>query len=171
MRGRVQQALSCDGWGADINDVPLTLKLYGSFIYRHLSGGPLNYGGNFWDKAFDVTIYVPDAWLAAHNCVSWWNWIGVILEPNGTHRQASWDNVDLRLEKEFRFRFGSISFFADVFNLLGNKYVYTGLNPWGVWYPDDEYTTSGTIETSHNYKRITSVSGLRTYKLSARIQF
>ena len=170
-----------NGWGADINDIPLAIKLYGSFnmplgfvgsfIYRHLEGGPLNYGGNFWDKTFDVTIYVPDAWLAEHNCVTWWNWIGVMLEPNGTHRQASWDNTDFRLEKEFKFRFGTVSFFADIFNLLGNKYVNTGLTPWGVWYPDDEYTSSGYRQLDYYYKKIRSVSGVRTFKLSARILF
>jgi Carboxypeptidase regulatory-like domain len=170
-----------NGWGADINDVPLAINLYGSFnlplgfigsfIYRHLAGGPLNYGGNFWDKAFDATIYVPDAWLAQHNCVTWWNWIGVMLEPNGAHRQPSWDNIDLRLEKAFRFKFGSVSVFADIFNLLGNKYVRTGLNPWGVWYPNDENTTSGSIEPNYYYKKITSVTGVRTFKLSARITF
>ena len=170
-----------NGWGADINDIPLAIKLYGSFemplgfvgsfIYRHYEGGPLNHGGNFWDKAFDVTIYVPDAWLAEHNCVTWWNWIGVMLEPNGTHRQASWDNADFRLEKEFKFRFGTVSFFADIFNLLGNKYVYTGLNPSGVWYPDDENTSSGYRQLDYYYKKIRSVSGVRTFKLSARILF
>ena len=170
-----------NGWGADINDIPLVIKLYGSFklplgfvgsfIYRHLEGGPLNHGGNFWDKAFDVYVYVPDAWLAEHNCVTWWNWIGVQLQPNGAHRQSSWDNADLRLEKEFKFRFGTVSFFADVFNLLGNKYVTTGLNPSGVWYPDDENTSSGFRELDYYYKKVTSVSGLRTVKLSARVSF
>jgi hypothetical protein len=170
-----------NGWGADINDIPLAIKLYGSFemplgfvgsfIYRHYEGGPLNHGGSFWDKAFDVTIYVPDAWLAEHNCVTWWNWIGVQLEPNGTHRQASWDNADFRLEKEFKFGFGTISVFADIFNLLGNKYVTTGLNPSGVWYPDDENTSSGVRELDYYYKKIRSVSGVRTFKLSARVTF
>ena len=170
-----------NGWGADINDIPLTIQLYGSFkmpldfvgsfIYRHKEGGPLNHGGNFWDKSFDVSVYVPDSWLAENNCVTWWNWIGVMLEPNGTHRQASWDNVDFRLEKEFKFPFGTISIFADVFNLLGNKYVYTGLNPAGVWYPDGENTSSGYRELDYYYKKITSVSGVRTFKLSARILF
>jgi hypothetical protein len=170
-----------NGWGADINDIPLAVKLYGSFkmplgfvgsfIYRHYEGGPLNHGGSFWDKAFDVTIYVPDAWLAEHNCVNYWNWIGVQLEPNGAHRQSSWDNADFRLEKEFKFSFGTVSFFVDIFNLLGNKYVSTGLNPSGVWYPDDENTSSGYRELDYYYKKIRSVSGLRTFKLSARVSF
>lgn len=170
-----------NGWGADINDIPLAIKLYGSFempfgfigsfIFRHYEGGPLNHGGNFWDKTFDVYIYVPDAWLAEHNCVTWRNWIGVMLEPNGAHRQPSWDNVDFRLEKEFKFSFGIVSIFADVFNLLGNKYVYTGVNPGGVWYPDDENTTSGTRVVDYYYQKIRSVSGVRTFKLSARITF
>ncbi len=170
-----------NGWGADINDIPLAIKLYGSFtlpldfiasfIYRHQSGGPLNYGGNFWDKAFDVTIRPPTAWLIAHNCVTWWGDIGVMLEPNGAHRQASWDNVDLRLEKEFKFKFGSFSVFADIFNLLGNKYVSTGLDPWGLWKPNDENTTSGSIVPNNYYQKVTSVSGVRTFRLSARVAF
>ena len=170
-----------NGWGADINDIPMAIKLFGSFhmpldfvgsfIYRHIEGGPLNYGGSFWDKSMDVTVYVPDAWLAANNCVTWFNWIGVQLAPNGTHRQASWDNVDFRLEKQFKFNFGTVAVFADVFNLLGNKYVYSGLNPSGVWYPDDENTSSGTRELDYYYQKVTSVSGLRTFKLSARVTF
>ncbi|HOW84796.1 MAG TPA: TonB-dependent receptor [Candidatus Aminicenantes bacterium] len=170
-----------NGWGADINDIPLAIKLFGSFriplgfvgsfIYRHLEGGPLNYGGSFWDKSMDVSVYVPDSWLAEHNCVTWYNWIGVQLAPNGTHRQASWDNIDFRLEKQFKFNFGTVAVFADIFNLLGNKYVYSGLNPSGVWYPDDENTSSGTRVVDSYYQRVTSVSGVRIFKLSARVSF
>jgi hypothetical protein len=94
-----------------------------------------------------------------------------MLEPNGTHRQASWDNVDFRLEKAFRFKLGTFSVFADIYNLLGNKYVYTGLDPWGVWCPTDENTTSGTIEPGYNYQQVTSVAGVRTFRLSARVSF
>jgi len=172
---------SVNGWGADINDIPLAVKLFGSFkmplgfvgsfIYRHYEGGPLNHGGSFWSKSYDVTIYVPDAWVAENNCDPYSNWFSVMLEPNGTHRQPSWDNADFRLEKEFKLGFGTASLFVDVFNLLGNKYVYSGVNPGGVWYPDDENTSSGTRELDYNYRRITSVSGLRTFKLSARVTF
>jgi len=97
-----------------------------------------------------------------------------MLEPNGAHRQSSWDNADLRLEKEFNLKFGTFSVFADIFNLLGNKYVRTGLNPWGVWYPDanqPQNTSLGTYEPDYYYKKITSVSGLRTFKLSVRFTF
>jgi hypothetical protein len=170
-----------NGWGDDINDIPMAIKLYGSFnlplgfvgsfIYRHLEGGPLNYGGNFWDKTMDVGVRIPTAWLIANNCVTWWGDIYVMLQPNGTHRQASWDNVDFRLEKEFRFGFGTVAAFVDVSNLLGNKYVYSGLNPGGVWAPDDENTSSGTRTLGYNYRRITSVSGLRTFRVSARVSF
>ena len=170
-----------NGWGADINDIPMAIKLFGSFrvplgfvgsfIYRHLEGGPLNYGGSFWDKSMDVYVYVPDDWLAENNCVTWYNWIGVQLAPNGTHRQASWDNIDFRLEKQFKFNFGTVAVFADVFNLLGNKYVYSGLNPSGVWYPDGENTSSGTRVVDSYYQKVTSVSGVRIFKLSARVSF
>ena len=78
---------------------------------------------------------------------------------------------DFRLEKEFRFGFGTVSVFVDVSNLLGNKYVYSGLNPGGVWAPTDENTSSGTRTLGYNYRRITSVSGLRTFRVSARVSF
>jgi hypothetical protein len=170
-----------NGWGADINDIPLAVKIYGSFnlplkfigsfIYRHLEGGPLNYGGNFWDKTMDVTVVAPDSWIAANNVAPWSNWVGVMIEPNGAHRQASYDNIDFRLEKEFKFKFGTVSVFADVFNLLGNKYVNVGLNPGGNWLPDGENTSSGTRTFDYNYNKIQTVSGLRIFKLSARISF
>jgi Carboxypeptidase regulatory-like domain len=170
-----------NGWGADINDIPMAIKLFGSFkmplgfigsfIYRHLEGGPLNYGGNFWDKTMDVAIRIPTAWLTAHNCVTWWGDIGVMLEPNGTHRQSSWDNADFRLEKAFTFGFGTVGIFVDVSNLLGNKYVYSGLNPGGIWKPVDENTSSGTRTLGAYYQKVTSVSGLRTFRLSARVTF
>jgi hypothetical protein len=173
-----------NGWGYDINDIPLAVKLYGtfkmpwgfvgSFIYRHYEGGPIGGGGNFWDTPFDVTVLAPADWMAEHNIATWYSdywYAGVRIQPTGTHRNASWDNVDFRIEKEFKFGFGTVAVFADVFNLLGNKYVNVGLNPGGAWYPDAEYTTSGTRELDYYYGRITSLSGLRTYKISARITF
>ena len=170
-----------NGWGADINDIPLSVKLfgtfqlpldfYGSFIYRHLEGGPLNYGGNFWDRTMDVTVVAPDSWIAENNVASWSNYVSVQLEPNGAHRQASYDNVDFRLEKEFQFGFGTVSIFADVFNLLGNKYVNVGLNPGGNWISSGPNSSLGTRTLSSNYSRIVSVTGLRTFKISARVTF
>ena len=84
-----------NGWGADINDIPMAIKLFGSFqmpldfigsfIYRHIEGGPLNYGGNFWDKSMDVTVYVPDDWLAENNCVTWCE---LDRRPAGAQRHA-----------------------------------------------------------------------------------
>jgi len=175
--------LSNNSWGYDKNDVPLAIKLYGSFklpykfvcsfIYTHREGGPLNYGGNFWENGSDVTVIPPGSWIAANNInpdYIWW-FSSVLLEPNGTHRGPSYDNIDFRLEKEFKFKFGTVSFFADIFNLLGNKYVNVGQNVGGVWYPDGPGVSTGTREYDYYYKRIASVSGMRTFKLSARVSF
>ena len=173
-----------NGWGYDLNDIPLAVKLYGtfkmpwgfvgSFIYRHYEGGPVGGGGNFWDIPMDVTVIAPADWMAEHNIATWYSdywYASVKLAPTGEHRSPSWDNIDFRIEKEFRFGFGTVAVFADVFNLLGNKYVNVGQSPGGAWYPDAENTTSGYRELGYWYGKIQSVSGIRTFKLSARITF
>jgi len=172
-----------NGWGYDLNDIPLAIKLYGtfniplgfvgSFIYRHYEGGPIGGGGAFWSIPQDVTIIPPADWVAENNVASWYadGWVSVKLQPTGEHRSASWDNVDFRLEKEFKLGFGKVAVFADVFNLLGNKYVNVGQQPGGVWYPDSEGGSTGTRVLGYNYQRLVSLTGLRTYKLSARISF
>ncbi|MHB8094378.1 MAG: TonB-dependent receptor [Candidatus Aminicenantales bacterium] len=170
-----------NGYGYDKNDVPLAIKLYGtftlpgdfiaSFFYRHLEGGTLSYGRNFWDNVMDVTIIAPDNWAAANNVSPYFNEATVMLEPAGTHRGPSYDNIDFRAEKTLRLKFGTVSIFADIFNLLGNRTVNVGQNVGGVWRPDAPGVSSGTRTYDYNYKRITSVTGMRTFKLSARITF
>ena len=162
-----------NGWGFDTNDVPLAISIYGSFklpyklvgsfIYRHLEGGPLNTN--------DVTIFAPGSWIAANNVNPSSNGVAVMLEPKGTHRGPAYDNIDFRLEKEFKFKFATISFFADIFNLLGNKYVNVGQNVGGNWRPAGPGVSTGTRTYDAYYNKIQSVSGMRTFKLSARISF
>ena len=119
----------------------------------------------------DVTVVAPDSWIEANNVAPWSNYVSVQLEPNGAHRQASYDNVDFRLEKEFALGFGTVSIFADVFNLLGNKYVNVGLNPGGNWISAGPNSDLGTRTLSSVYNKIVSVTGLRSFKISARVSF
>jgi len=163
-----------NGWGFDGNDMPLAIKIYGSFklpyqfigsfIYIHLEGSPLS-------SSSDVRIYAPDSWIAANNVNLSSNGVSVFLEPRGTHRGPSFDNIDFRLEKEFKLKFGTISFFTDIFNLLGNKYVNVGQNVGGNWRPDGPGVSTGNRTYDYNYNKIQSVSGMRTFKLSARFSF
>lgn len=147
-------------------DVPLAIKLYGtinlpfgfvsSFFYQHLAGTP-------WARW--LWINIPSDFIAANNLYQTGTWVQI--EPIGAHRNMNYDNIDLRLEKQFSLGFGTLSVFADVFNLLGNKYVYLGLDPYGVWTPE----TGQYTDQDYYYGRVTGVSGTRVYKLSTRFTF
>jgi hypothetical protein len=162
-------------YGADQYDVPLVITLYGtfklpfqflaSFMYRHEEGYPIDNGLN---------VKAPNSWFVANDCAVWYRdwWMDwARLDTLGTHRTASSDNVDLRLEKDFKFGFGTISVFADAFNLLGRRNVSIGQIPGGAWWSAGENTDLGTREVDYYYRRVTSVSGLRTFRISARVTF
>lgn len=86
--------------------------LVGSFFYRHANGTPFNR---------TVTIAAPAEWAAANNALTWDVWVN--LEPRGKRRNQSFDNLDIRFEKQFGLPFGKVGLFADIYNLLGNKYL------------------------------------------------
>lgn len=147
-------------------DVPLAIKLYGtvglpfgfigSFFYQHVEGTP-------WARY--IWINVPSDFIAANNLYDTGAWVQ--MEDIGAHRNMSSDNVDARLEKQFNLGFGTLSLFVDIFNLLGNKYVYLGLDPYGVWTPETgEYT-----DQDYYYGKVTGYDGSRVYKFSMRFTF
>jgi hypothetical protein len=180
-----EDSMSVGGWTAAYNDanwfvnrygrtdydVPLAVKLYGgfelpygfvtSFYYTHFEGTPFTR---------TVTIYPPAGWAAANTAVPWATSVNV--EVQGSRRNQSTDNIDFRLEKEFRLPIGKIGVFMDVLNLLGNRYVSVGMNPGGTWRPAAENTVSGgTYAAAYDYGRVTGVSGTRIFKFSIRFTF
>ena len=159
-----------NGFGRDNWDQPLAIKLFGtfdlpfgfvgSFFYRHTSGSP--YGRT-------VTVAPPLDWTESHNAVPWTAWARV--EENGTRRNQSYDMMDIRFEKQFRLPLGRLSFFLDLYNLMGNRYVYVGMDPGGVWNPVAENTNIGTYTPGWNYGRLQSIEGTRIFKFSIRFVF
>jgi len=159
--------------GRTAEDRPIVIKLFGtfdvpfgflaSFYYQAVSGTP-------WARS--VTIQAPVAWAEANN-VNIDNTYSVALEQNGTRRYNTWQNMDFRLEKEFKLgRFGKIGIFADVFNLFGNLYVNVNQNPGGTWMPDDNNSSIGRYTLSGTFKKVTGFSQLtRTVRLSVRITY
>jgi hypothetical protein len=138
----------------------LPLGLVGSFIYRHEEGRPVD--NSLW-------VYAGDDWVAANNINPDYAWAYCRLESLGTRRGPSYDNIDLRLEKEFKFKSVTLSVFADVFNLLGRRNLDYGYIP-GDWYDSG----TGDYYTRWNYGLVTGIlygSGIRTFKLSGRISF
>jgi hypothetical protein len=152
-------------------DRPLVLKLMGTYqlpydffascYYTYMSGTPL---------PRSVTIIPPASWVQDNNAYS--EPATVLLEKPGTRRAEPYHNLDLRIEKEFRFGSdGRISMYVDILNALGKKYSFISKNDGGFWFPDAENTTQGTRVQSENYKKITSLSGTRMIRLGLNIRF
>lgn len=152
-------------------DRPLVLKLMGtykfpydffaSYYYTYMSGTPL---------PRSVTIIPPASWVQDNNAYS--EPATVLLEKPGTRRAEPYHNLDLRIEKEFRFgSSGRISMYVDILNALGKKYSFISKNDGGFWFPDAENTTQGTRVLSENYKKITSLSGARMIRLGLNLRF
>jgi hypothetical protein len=158
-------------YGRNGHDQPLIIKLYGtaqlplrfmaSFFYTHFSGYPYQREGE---------VVPPEAWANENNARPWSWWVN--LEPQGTRRRPAVDNIDFRLEKEFAFGSSKrLGMFVDIYNLLGNKYLYPDTNPGGTWLPAGENTNQGEFIPSGTYGRVLNLSGVRTFKFSLRFSF
>jgi hypothetical protein len=161
-----------NGYGRAYEDQPLAIKLYGSFdlpygfvtsfFYRHVSGTPYTR---------TITVAAPTDWAEANNALTWDMYLNV--EAPGSHRNQSYDNVDLRFEKQFDLLSGKLGIFADIYNLLGNRYTYYNQDPGGYWQPDGPNTSSGTYTPDYYYQNglVTGIDGTRIYKFSLRFTF
>ncbi|MFC2169989.1 TonB-dependent receptor domain-containing protein [Acidobacteriota bacterium] len=152
-------------------DRPLVLKLMGtynlpygfylSFFYTHMRGTP-------WVRS--VTVIPPSSWAEKENAYT--SYVNVLLEKPGLRRNVSFNNLDIRIEKEFRLKGSArISTYFDIYNVLGNKYQSSVQNDGGYWFPADENSTAGTRILSPNYKKITSLFGARVIKFCLQLSF
>jgi hypothetical protein len=158
-------------YGTDTFDRPIVMKLYGTFTlpYRFIIGF---FATSFPGSAYTRTVYVvpPAAWAEANNCAQFG--YSVNVETQGSRRNQPLANVDLRLEKEFGLqRFGRLSVYVDIFNLLGSSYYNSSWDPGGTWYPEDVNTKEGRFVPSYWYGKVRGVSGQRVFKFSIRYTF
>ncbi len=155
--------------GAGRTGVPWWAKLYGtfylpygfvmSFIYVHTEGG-------YWGRT--VTISAPTTWIQSKNVRP--GTVSVNVEKPDIRRGTATDNMDFRIEKEFKiWKLGRIGVFADIFNLLGAIYPSVTVNPGGTWKPVAENTDQGTYTPGQ--LRLTGISGVRSFRLSCRFSF
>ncbi|MGQ9578237.1 MAG: carboxypeptidase regulatory-like domain-containing protein [Candidatus Aminicenantales bacterium] len=147
---------------------PIIIKLYGtfnfpyqimfSFIFQHIDGSP-------WGRT--VRVLPPKKWTEAHNAAT----IGytIYVEPPGTRRNEAWDNLDIRLQKDFNLGPGSIGIYVDVFNLLGAYTLTISKNPAGTWRPVDENSAEGTFTPGSLGLR--GFSGYRQFRFSILYRF
>lgn len=164
-------------WGEINIDRPLVVKLYGTAQLPHRFLLSLNYiyqSGSPWSRS--ASIRPPQAWCTANGAYYTSSYYyGVLIEPSGERRNRAWNQLDLRLEKEFRIAdFGTLGAYIDVINLLGWSGVGVGLNDTYRWLPTTEgfsTTPTGTKSLSSSYKVISSVSGIRTLRATVRFNF
>jgi hypothetical protein len=149
--------------------VPFWVKLYGtfdipygfvaSFIYVHTEG-------TYWGRT--VAVSAPTAWILANNVNS--GSVSANIETPDTRENVATDNLDVRLEKEFRISgIGRIGVFADVFNLLGAQYPTVIVNPAGTWKPTDNNTDQGTYSPAA--LKVSGMTGVRNIRFSVRFSF
>ncbi|MFQ6039106.1 MAG: hypothetical protein ACE5LV_10885, partial [Candidatus Aminicenantales bacterium] len=152
-------------------DRPLIFKLAGTYrfpyniflslFYLHTSGVP-------WART--VTIFPPEDFLAGGEVSA--IPATVFLESPGTRRTEAIDSLDIRVEKEFWMSPNTrVSFLLDVFNVLGNSYEWEVLDDGGSWYPAGENSSEGIRILSPNYKKITSRTGVRSFRIGLRLRF
>lgn len=153
-------------------DRPLVIKLMGtaqlpyriflSAYYIFQSGSPWVRGGY---------IVPPSSWCKEHNAYRDYYWVPFESREE-PRRNRSWNRLDLRLEKEFRFGdFGRLGAYIDVFNLLGWSGVGVGRDDVQYYFPVAENDNTGSVTQYSSYKVISSVSGIRTIKFSLRFSF
>jgi hypothetical protein len=164
--GSPNSRINAEGRGG----VPWWVKLYGtfnipygfvaSFIFIHTEGG-------YWARS--ASVQAPTAWITANNVNATSYNVG-IESPDFRQNPAS-DNMDFRLEKEFKISgIGRIGVFADIFNLFGAQYPSVIMNPGGTWSPTDVGTGVGGTFTPASLK-VSGISGVRNVRLSVRFSF
>lgn len=152
-------------------DRPLIIKLSGtyrfpfniylSFFYLYTSGTP-------WARS--VTIF-PPLEEGTENTVSALP-VTVLLENPGERRTDGFENLNLRIEKEFALsRSKRLRLLFDVFNVLGYQFKNTVRNDGGFWYPVEENSTEGIHVVNPSYKKVTSLLGARSFRLGLNFKF
>ncbi len=154
----------------DLNK-PISLKLLGTYKFpynfylslnfTHLSGTP-------WARS--VTVVPPESWANENNAII--SGVNILLEEQGSNRYQSFNNLDVRIEKEFKIGGSSIlRVYLDILNVLGTKHSYISENDGGHWYPDAENSSEGERILSTTYNKITSLLGTRVFKLCLHFNF
>jgi hypothetical protein len=146
-----------------MGSVQLPYGIILSSYYRYFSGAP-------WGRS--TTIRVPASWLAENGCVLSQD-IGVYIEPADMRRFPATNQIDARIEKEFKFkRIGTFGAYVDVLNLLGYSSLSVGLNDITRYSPSaPNVREPQNVSLNSAYKVISGVSGLRTLRLCLRYSF
>jgi hypothetical protein len=154
-----------NAYGSVAFDRPFQLKLMGTYIFPYdiiLSAYIQARSGSAWRRTFS-RIYFPKSMDVQASYVS------VPAETNGSRRNATYTNIDLRVEKAFSISdFGKVNVYVDIFNIAGRSGININQNPSG-WLRYDRDPVEYYFDT--NYGLITSVYGVRSVRIGARFSF
>ena len=152
-------------------DRPFIMKLAGTYRFPYdiyLSFFYISTSGTPWARS--VTIFPPSQ-EGNENTVAGLP-VTVFLENPGTRRTDPFDNLNIRVEKEFALsRSKKIGLILDVFNVLGKQYRIQVKNDGGFWYPSEESSTEGIRILDPNFDRVISLQGARTFRLGLNFKF
>jgi hypothetical protein len=152
-------------------DRPFILKLAGTYrfpfdiylslFYSYTSGTP-------WARS--VTIF-PPVQEGIENTVAALP-MTVFLEEPGTRRTDPYENLNIRVEKEFSLsRTKKIGFIIDVFNAFGNQYKNITKNDGGYWYPSEINSTQGVRVFDPSFRNTLLLRGARSFRFGLHVKF
>jgi len=155
-----------NSWGRVSYDRPLQIKLMGTVMLPLdivLTGYFQHRSGSAWRRTI-ARVYFPDS-IAD---ISHDTYVGVAAETRGTRRNPPYTMLDMRLEKFFTIGdFGKLSIYMDAFNLGGRSGYNISQNPNPYLFED----SPDSYELDSDYADITSIYGVRSFRIGAKFAF
>jgi hypothetical protein len=149
-------------------DRPLQIKIMGTYLlpwdfaisayFQYHSGSP-------WVRTL-ARVYFPKNYMGFGTRSPYYS---VNAEPLGTERGPSYANLDIRVEKVFKIgNSAKLDLYVDIFNLGGESGIVTNEDPMGILRYDYAIPT---YSLSTTYGQASSVYGVRSVRIGARISF
>ena len=155
-----------NSYGRVSYDRPLQIKLMGTVMLPLdivLTGYFQHRSGSAWRRTIS-RVYFPDE-IAD---ISHDTYVGVAPETRGTRRNPPYTMLDMRVEKSFTFGdFGKLSFYIDAFNIGGRSGFNISQNPNPYLFED----SPDSYELDSDYADITSIYGVRSFRIGAKFSF
>ena len=155
-----------NAYGPLFFDRPLQAKVMATYILPFdilISAYAQHFSGIPWGRTIS-RVYFPADFPAVQQ-----TYVALNAEAPGSQRRAPYTNLDLRLEKGFRFKGGArLDFYLDVFNVGGRSGVIVDNDPSPRLRFDQ---TPSSYEVSPTYGHVLSVYGVRSYRLGLRWSF
>lgn len=151
-------------------DRPLQIKLMGTYILPYdfiVSAYLVHQSGSPWTRTIARVYFPPDIAALVQS-----SYVAVNAEPQGSRRNRPYTNLDLRVEKSFALGYGvRLNVYADVFNLAGYSGINVNDNPAPYLRFDRPPLDASDYQPGATYKNITSVYGVRSFRLGVRVSF